>query len=163
MKKIRIGEIARSISTVRRMATFPVAVFVCVFSCQLANGQNNTGRILGTVTDPTGAAVTGASVSVTDQQRGTSRSLVTSQAGDYVVPNLPPGVYKVRVEAKGFKSAERSPIEVAVASDAQIDFALQTGQTTETIVVTERGYQLMQHKRDHPLVPDTPAAVGAPE
>ena len=138
MKKHWRGESARSVSTVRRGAIFPVAILFCVISCQLASGQSNTGRILGTVTDPAGAAVTGASVSITDEQRGTSRSLVTTQAGEYVAPNLTPGVYKVRVEARGFKSAERSTIEVAVASDSQIDFALQTGETTETVVVTEQ-------------------------
>ena len=132
------------------MATFPVAVFVCVFSCQLANGQNNTGRILGTVTDPSGAAVAGASVSVTDEQRGTSRSLITTQAGEYVAPNLVPGMYKIRVEAKGFKSAERTAIEVAVASDSQIDFSLQTGETTETVVVTEQ----------EPLIDTTSSTLG---
>lgn len=132
------------------MATFPVAVFFCLFSCQLASGQSNTGRILGTVADPTGAAVAGASVSVTDEQRGTSRSLVTTPTGQYVAPNLTPGMYRVRVEAKGFKSTERSAIEVAVASDSQIDFALQTGEARETIVVTEQ----------EPLIDTTSSTLG---
>jgi len=112
-----------------------VTALLLVFSSFLA-GQTNTGRILGTVTDPRGDAVSGASVKVTDVERGTERNLNTTDAGEYVAPNLAPGVYKVRIVAKGFKTEERSDIQVSVAADAHIDFTLQTGATTETVVVT---------------------------
>jgi hypothetical protein len=150
VKNIYFGEIAPSISAVRSVATSPVAVLICIFAFQLASGQGNTGRILGTITDSTGAAVAGASISVTDEQRGTSHSLVTTQAGEYVAPNLTPGKYKVRVEARGFKSAERADIEVAVASDSEIDFSLQTGEATEVVVVTEQ----------EPLIDTTSSTLG---
>ena len=113
-------------------------------------GQTNTGRILGTVTDPRGAAVAGAAVKVTDVERGTDRNLVTTDAGEYVAPNLAPGVYRVRIEAKGFKSEERSDIQVSVAADAQIDFTLQTGAISETVVVTAEA----------PLIETTSSALG---
>ena len=111
---------------------------LCLFLNDQLSAQTDTGRMLGNVTDQTGAAVAGASVIVTDLQRGTMRSLTTTQAGDYVAPNLESGSYKVRVEAKGFRSTERTAIQVTVASDAQIDFSLQPGQATETVVVTEQ-------------------------
>src|ERR1700746_1377189 len=98
--------------------------------------QTETGRILGSVTDRTGAAVAGASVTVTDLERGTARLMTTTQAGEYVAPNLESGSYRVRVEAKGFRSTERVGIQVSVASDAEIDFTLQPGQATETVVVS---------------------------
>ncbi len=113
-------------------------------------GQTNTGRILGTVTDPLGAAVSGASVKVTDLARGTDRNLVTTDAGEYVAPNLAPGVYRVRIQAKGFKTEERSDVQVSVAADSQIDFKLQTGATTETVVVTTEA----------PLIETTSSALG---
>ncbi len=72
--------------------------------------QTSTGRILGTVTDRTGAAVSGATVTIVDVQRGTTRTLTTDDAGAYVAPSLSPSSYKVRAEAKGFKTVERVEI-----------------------------------------------------
>jgi hypothetical protein len=105
-------------------------------ACQPLLAQTFTGRILGTVTDQTGAALTGAEVVITDVQRGVTRSLTTDQTGDYVAPDLSPGMYKVRAAAKGFKSVERLNIQLEVAKDIRIDLALQPGQITETVVVS---------------------------
>ena len=77
--------------------------------------QTTTGRILGNVSDPSGAAVAGAAVVVTDVQRGTTRTVTTDDSGNYVCPALQPGVYKVRAEAKGFKTVERVNIVMEVA------------------------------------------------
>ena len=89
------------------------------------------------MTDQTGAALAGASVTITNVQRGTTRVLTTDGAGAYVAPDLVPGEYKVHAEAKGFKSVERVNIQLEVAKDAQIDLALQPGDVAQTIVVTE--------------------------
>src|SRR5579864_3120970 len=67
---------------------------LAVFSVS-ALAQSTTGRILGTLTDQSGAAVAGAAVVVTDIQRGTSRTLTTDESGDYAVPDLQPGTYKI--------------------------------------------------------------------
>jgi hypothetical protein len=67
------------------------------------HAQTNTGRILGSVKDQSGGAVGAAAVTVTEADRGVSRTTVTDASGEFVVPNLPPGSYKVRVEGKGFK------------------------------------------------------------
>jgi hypothetical protein len=97
--------------------------------------QTTTGRILGSVSDQSGAAVAGAAVVVTDVQRGTTRTTATDASGDYAAPELQPGVYKVRAEAKGFKSVERVNIVVEVAEDLRVDISLPTGQISETVVV----------------------------
>ena len=68
-----------------------------------ALSQSTAGRILGNVSDSSGAAVAGATVVVTDVQRGTSRTLTTDQAGAYAAPDLAPSTYKIHVEAKGFR------------------------------------------------------------
>src|SRR3984893_4377979 len=99
--------------------------------------QSTTGRILGTVSDQSGAAVAGAAVVVTDAQRGTTRAVASDASGDYVVPELQPGIYKVRAEAKGFKTVERVNIVVEVAQDLRVDISLPTGQVSETVVVTD--------------------------
>ena len=112
--------------------------------------QSTTGRILGTVTDPSGAAVAGATVVVTDVQRGTSRTVTTDQSGSYAVPDLQPGTYEIRVEVKGFKAVDRPGVQIEVATDVRADFALQTGQVTETVTITE----------EVPLVNTTSATLG---
>ena len=105
--------------------------------CVPAFSQTYNGRILGTVTDPSGAVVPGATVVVTDVQRGVSRTLTTDQTGEYVAPDLQPGIYKVRVVVKGFKTIERVNVPLEVAKDVRIDVALQTGEVSQTIEVME--------------------------
>src|SRR6266852_4418160 len=72
--------------------------------CLPAFSQGTAGRILGTVSDQTGGAMTGATVIITDIDRNGLRTLTTGSAGEYNAPNLLPGLYKVRAEAKGFKA-----------------------------------------------------------
>jgi hypothetical protein len=101
-----------------------------------AVGQSTAGRVLGSVTDQSGASVAGATVVITDTQRGTSRTLVTDASGDYVAPDLIPGTYKIHVAAKGFKSIERPNITIEVATDVRADFTLQPGNVSEVVIVT---------------------------
>src|SRR6202140_1527320 len=114
--------------------------------------QTTTGRILGTVSDQSGATVAGAAVVVTDVQRGTTRAAASDASGDYVVPELQPGIYKVRAEAKGFKTVERVNIGVEVAQDLRVDISLPTGQVSETVIVTD----------EVPLVNTTSSTLGGP-
>jgi Carboxypeptidase regulatory-like domain/TonB dependent receptor len=113
-------------------------------------GQTTTGRILGTVTDQTGAAVAGATLTITDTQHGTRREVTTDASGDYAVPELPPGDYKIHVEARGFKTVERPRIAVEVAQDLRVDLSLPAGEVSQTVVVTD----------EVPLVNSTSATLG---
>jgi hypothetical protein len=110
--------------------------------CLPGLAQTDTGRILGNVTDQTGAAIKGASVTITDTLRGTTRTLTTDDAGAYVAPGLLPSTYKVRAGATGFKVVERPSIQLEVAKDALIDFSLPPGQASETITVTDEVSQV---------------------
>ena len=115
-----------------------------------AMAQSTAGRILGTLTDQSGASVAGATVVVTDTQRGTSRTVTTDESGSYAVPDLTPGDYKIHVEAKGFKGVDRPNVHIEVASDVRADFALQPGNVTEILTVIE----------EVPLVNTTSATLG---
>ena len=126
------------------MVCLVLALTVPMFS------QTTSGRILGSVTDQSGADVAGAAVVVTDVQRGTTRAVATDDSGNYVVTQLQPGVYKVRAEAKGFKTVERPNIVVEVAQDVHVDISLPTGQVSETVVVTD----------EVPLVNTTSSTLG---
>ena len=129
---------------------FILFVLMANLMCSSAFAQSTAGRVLGTVTDQSGAAVADASVVVTDTQRGTSRTLTTDASGDYAAPDLIPGMYKIHVEAKGFKSEERPSVTIEVASDVRVDFALQPGNVSEVVTVTE----------EVPLLNTTSATLG---
>lgn len=101
-----------------------------------AFGQTTAGRILGTVTDQTGAVVKGARLFIADTDHGTSRAFVSNEAGDYVASNLAPGLYAVTAEAQGFKRTTVSAVRVEVARDVRIDLHLEPGAITQTITVT---------------------------
>ncbi len=109
---------------------------VLLFSLALF-AQGSYGRILGTVTDQTGAVLTGATVTVTDTERGLARTLNTDSAGEYNAPNLIPGTYTIRVEAKGFKALNRQNVVLEVGKEVRVDLTPQTGDQTQTVTVTE--------------------------
>jgi len=99
--------------------------------------QGNFGRILGTVTDQTGAVLPGATVSVIDTQRGLARTLTTDSAGEFNAPTLTPGTYTVRVEMKGFKTLGRQNVVLDVGKEVRVDLTPQPGDQTQTVTVTE--------------------------
>jgi hypothetical protein len=134
---------------IKTIRAFGTGLLVFVISLPLFS-QTYAGRILGSVYDSTGAVVGGAVVTITDVQRGISRTLTTDEAGEYVAPNLPPSIYKVRAEAKGFKSVERPNVQVEVAKDVRLDFVLKAGNVSEVVIVTE----------EIPLIETTNATLG---
>jgi hypothetical protein len=99
--------------------------------------QGNQGRITGTITDQSGGVVAGATVTVKDVQRGVSRTLTTGDSGEYNAPNLLPGTYAVRGEAKGFRAIEQQNILLEVGKEIRVDLSLQPGEVSQTITITE--------------------------
>src|SRR5260370_26140166 len=98
-------------------ARFFVVVTIMVAGLSLPLlAQSTAGRTLGTVTDQSGAAVASATVVVTDAERGLTRTVTTDEAGAYAAADLQPGTYKIRVEAKGFKTVDGPNILIAVAT-----------------------------------------------
>ncbi len=104
--------------------------------------QGTTGRILGAVTDQTGGSIAGATVIVTDINRGVNRTLMTDQSGEFNAPNLTPGSYKVHAEAKGFKAFERTGITLEVSAELRVDLVMQPGEVSQTITVNEEVPQI---------------------
>ena len=115
------------------MASFAVLSLLLALP---AFSQVNLGRIGGTITDQTGGAIVGATVTVTDVARGVSRTLTTDSTGTYAAPNLTPGIYTVHAEFKGFKSVDRQDVAVGVGQDVRVDLSLQPGEQTQTVTVT---------------------------
>src|SRR5258707_7261227 len=112
-----------------------VLVLLVVLS-QAAGGlaQSDTARLQGTVTDPQGNAVSGATVNVASTETGRLSTAATNELGYYTVSALPPGNYTVDVSQKGFKKISRT-LELQVAQLGVADFQLSVGEVTETITV----------------------------
>ncbi len=126
------------------------ATAVVLLLCVPAFSQGNAGRIMGTVTDQSGGVVAGATVSVVDVARGVTRTLTTDDAGEYNAPNLTPGQYTVRAEAKGFKKLDRQGVVIEVGKEVRVDLTVQPGEQEQTVTVTEAV----------PLVETTNATLG---
>ena len=99
----------------------------------VAYGQDAT--VVGTVTDPSGASVANAKITITSLATNSSRTVNTSDSGQYAIPEVHPGKYEVKAEASGFKVAEQKGVVLNVGDRARLDFQLVLGGATETVEV----------------------------
>ncbi len=113
-----------------------------------AFGQAVFGSIAGTVTDPSGATVPNAKVTVIDQAKGTTDQSTTNESGNYNVTHLIPDSYTVRIEAPGFKIIEFKDIVVSADTAQRIDGQFQVGSTSEEVQVTAEAEQLKTDRAD---------------
>ncbi len=119
-----------------RFFVFGVISFLGFVLSVPAWAQKDTGSIVGTVKDGSGAVVVAADVEVTDIERGQTFKTATSESGEYVASPLRVGQYKVTVAKAGFKKAVSETVELNVQGRVAVNITLQVGQTTEVMVVT---------------------------
>jgi hypothetical protein len=124
--------------------------------------QYDTAAILGTVTDPTGAVVTGAQVTVENTLNGIRQSQPTDDAGNYLFMNLRIGTYKVSAEMGGFKTTASDPFNLTVNARQRVNLTLQVGEVTESIVVTDSVVTLETDSSDRGQVINRAAIVNLP-
>jgi hypothetical protein len=105
------------------------------FALDMAEAQQNRATVFGTVTDATGAAVSGARMSVMDIRTNAAFSTVTNQEGFYSSPGLAVGEYQVTGEHGGFKKAVRRGITLEVDQRAQVDLVMEVGSVSESVEV----------------------------
>src|SRR5262245_11080756 len=112
-------------------------ILVVLALAAVTNAQTTSGSITGSVADPQQSAVAGATVSVTDGAKSLTLTATTDKEGRFVFPQVPPGTYKLTIEAGGFKKMERTGL-LLVANDklALGDLTLEVGQASETVTVT---------------------------
>ena len=109
------------------------------FGASTTLGQAVYGSIIGTVTDPQGAVVAGAKVTVHNVDTGLERTTQTSADGSYSLPELPIGTYTVTVTQSGFQTAVTSNVAVNVAAERRVDVVFRTGQVSEKVEVSGSG------------------------
>ena len=108
--------------------TFLLAVFTVSAFAQEAT-------IVGTITDPSGAAVPNANITITNTDTGVQRNMTSTSDGQYVVPSLPIGHYNVQTKATGFKVAEQKNVTLNVGDRTRLDFKLEVGSAQEQVTV----------------------------
>ena len=116
------------------------ALLVAVLVAPAATAQT-TGQILGTVTDPQGGAVPGATVTATSPALQGARMAVTDNSGTYRFPTLPPGSYAIKVEMVGFQAAEQTNVPVSLSQAVTVNLKLQiAGVASEVLVLGASPY-----------------------
>src|SRR5436190_10789095 len=119
----------------RTMQCFALTLLLTFSASMLYSQGGANGTILGTVTDSAGAVVANAKIDVTNSATGLVSHTQTSSSGDYTVPYLNPGTYKVSVVAAGFQTTVSNVFTLAVDQHARVDMLLKPGGTTETVEV----------------------------
>src|SRR5262245_15095352 len=111
-----------------------VSLMLFAFAGSLpASAQVAQAELRGTVVDPSGAALPGATITATHTETGTARTTVTTATGAYVMPALPVGTYDIRAELAGFATLIKEQIRLAVGESGTLNFTLKLAAVQETV------------------------------
>jgi Carboxypeptidase regulatory-like domain len=117
--------------------TFFISPFILLFfTLGTMSGQTTRGTILGSVTDQAGAVVSEANVTLTQIGTGFTRKVVTNADGNYIVPSLLPGKYRIQAEKEGFQTKVINEIELNVEARLQVDISLSVRGAEEKVEIT---------------------------
>ena len=101
-----------------------------------ASAQAGRGEIIGTAFDEAKGVLAGVTITVTNEEQGTTRTVVSGSDGKYVIPTLLPGVYTLRAELAGFQTQERRGVRLGVGQELTIEFTMPIGTVSEEVTVT---------------------------
>src|SRR5579862_2835249 len=118
------------------LSYFGLTLLLALLFPMLTSAQTFRGTILGTVTDASGAAVPGATITITNTDTGLIRTTTTSGDGSYTVPELPIGPYSVTISKEGFETSITNGVAVDVAVERRIDASLKPGTVTQKVEVS---------------------------
>jgi hypothetical protein len=139
------------------LAFFMPLLAMLAIQCVPARAQGETtSAIAGSVTDPTGAAIPGATVTLTSSENGMKRFVQTDDAGRFGFPQLKPGIYIVKAQADGFEAQQNNSVSAALGQKQTVDFKLNVASASESIVVHEQAPLL------NPGNPNTTTTLSAP-
>ncbi|MBA2356315.1 MAG: carboxypeptidase regulatory-like domain-containing protein, partial [Acidobacteria bacterium] len=132
----------------RGLADGVLAVVLCLAASSTALAQAARGGLVGNVADTSGAAVPGATITITEVRTNIAQNAVSNESGNYTFPNVSDGVYRVESELTGFKKAVREGVEVDVNTTIRVDFKLEVGEMSETLTVTSEAPALQTDRAD---------------
>jgi hypothetical protein len=139
---------------------------IALLAAALGLAQSERGNLTGNVTDASGGVISGAAVSVVRTETNTSMAVSTTSAGEYNLPNLPPGEYRVEISAPGFKRFMHEGVTIPAATTVRLDATLQVGQVSESVEVSTAVVQVQTDNAkvstsvQNKLVDELPLVVG---
>jgi hypothetical protein len=145
-----------------RILLLIVLVLFFTSNVSLFSQTAQTGALSGTVTDPSGRVLPGVSIRTTDTSSEQVHEATTQSNGHYLVPLLPPGLYKVQASSTGFKTSTIDKVRINVTETATLNFKMEVGSISEVVVVEERPMQLditssaLGHVTDQRMVENLP-------
>ena len=136
------------LSLIQAFATIVAALLIVISMPASARAQAVTGTLLGNITDSSGGAVPGATVTATETQTNISRNAVTNEHGYYIFSSLQNGTYAIEAELTGFKKVVRQGVKVDVNTTVRVDLTLEVGQMTEAVTVSAESPLLQTDRTD---------------
>ncbi len=124
-------------SICKRFSQFLIAALLLLVCAGVLRAQVDTASIVGTVQDPSGAAISGARVTVTNAATGEQSTVTSGDSGNYIFPYLRVGTYNISIEGTGFKTAVVTGIKLDVQDRRRLDISMELGTTTQTVNVVE--------------------------
>lgn len=138
-------------NTEARITTVILAVIFAVFFVENAAGQTGQSSVAGTVTDSQGRVVAGATVRLINQEKGFSRTIVTTNDGTFNFPGIPPNTYSIEVEASGFKKFVQTNVTALVDKTTEVKAVLEVGDVSEVVNVTSSEIESIVNTQDASL------------
>ena len=127
-----------------KVSNFAIAGLLVFTLFGISSAQSDRGGITGRVTDQAGAVVADAKVTALNVETGETREARTNGEGNYTIPQLPAVIYKIKVEANGFKTANVENIKVAVQVIRTVDVTLEVGEMINTVTVSGDATPVLQ-------------------
>ena len=150
----RLTEVATKKETymfISRFRSFFLLSVLCFAATTVLLGQEGTATLTGRIVDPNGAVVPNATVLIANQETGLNRrTATTNQTGDYVFASLTPGLYRITVEASGFKKLVKDSVRLDVGETQGFNFSMEVGGSQEVVNVTT----------EEPLVETSSSKIG---
>src|ERR1035437_2859340 len=150
MSSLRLRSSSLSPS-VPQLKTLCLTLALCLFLPTLLSAQGTGGRILGRISDPTGAVLSGVKVTATNEATSVAQDTLSNDSGDFGFPNIPVGTYSLSFDLKGFKKAVRRSIALDVNQVITLNMTMQLGGNKEVVDVTSEA----------PLVDTSSTQLGA--
>ena len=117
-----------------RLQNWPVLCFLLLST--VVWGQLYTSTVSGLITDPTGAVIPNVQAKLVDEQKGFSFSATSDSTGRFLFRSVPPGAYKLTVEAEGFQSQDQAGLKVDINQNVTVNFSMKVGATSQTVEIT---------------------------
>jgi len=125
-----------------------------LLSSAILLAQSPTGEIAGLVSDATGARVPKAQIVILNQNTGERKTAAANESGEYVAPLLAVGIYTATASAPGFRTVERRGLTVSALQHLRVDFALEVGETSQTVEVRDQAPQVDTRSAVHGMLVD---------